>query len=217
MREMEMKILIAIPCMDMIDTAFVQSLMGLDLAEEVRIKFLPGSLVYDSRNQLTEIARASECEYIFFLDSDMTFKGDILKRLLEDAEKEELDIVTGLAFTRRMPIRTAIFKKCEYSVDKDGQLFPDAENYNDYPRDSLFPVQACGMACCLIRMSMVDKVFKNYGLPFSPAQGWGEDLSFCIRARELGAKIYCDSRVKVGHIGKMVVDEEMFLRSENNA
>jgi len=212
-----MKILIAIPCMDMIDTAFVQSLMGLDLAEEVRIKFLPGSLVYDSRNQLTEIARASECEYIFFLDSDMTFKGDILKRLLEDAEKEELDIVTGLAFTRRMPIRTAIFKKCEYSVDKDGQLFPDAENYNDYPRDSLFPVQACGMACCLIRMSMVDKVFKNYGLPFSPAQGWGEDLSFCIRARELGAKIYCDSRVKVGHIGKMVVDEEMFLRSENNA
>lgn len=212
-----MKILIAIPCMDMIDTAFVQSLMGLDLAEEVRIKFLPGSLVYDSRNQLTEIARASECEYIFFLDSDMTFKGDILKRLLEDAEKENLDIVTGLAFTRRMPIRTAIFKKCEYSVDKDGQLFPDAENYNDYPKDSLFPVQACGMACCLIRMSMVDKVLYKFGLPFSPAQGWGEDLSFCIRARELGAKIYCDSRVKVGHIGKMVVDEEMFLRSEKDA
>lgn len=212
-----MKILIAIPCMDMIDTAFVQSLMGLDLAEEVRIKFLPGSLVYDSRNQLTEIARASECEYIFFLDSDMTFKGDILKRLLEDAEKENLDIVTGLAFTRRLPIRTAIFKKCEYSVDKDGQLFPDAENYNDYPKDSLFPIQACGMACCLIRMSMVDKVLHKFGLPFSPAQGWGEDLSFCIRARELGAKIYCDSRVKVGHIGKMVVDEEMFLRSEKDA
>ena len=205
------KVLIAIPCMDMIDTGFVQSLMGLELDAEVRIKFLPGSLVYDSRNQLTEIARASECEYIFFVDSDMTFKGDVLKRLLEDAERENLDIVTGLCFTRKLPIRTAIFKKCEYSVDKDGQIFPDAENYLDYPRESLFPIAACGMACTLIRMSCVDEVLKNYGLPFSPAQGWGEDLSFCIRARELDKKIYCDSRIKVGHIGKTVITEETFL------
>ena len=211
------KVMIAIPCMDMIDTAFVQSLMGLDLVEGTRIKFLPGSLVYDSRNQLTEIARASECEYIFFLDSDMTFQSDILKRLLEDAEKENLDIVTGLAFTRRLPIRTAIFKKCEYSTDENGQIFPDAINYNDYPRESLFPVAACGMAGCLIRMSCVDDVLKHYGLPFSPAQGWGEDLSFCIRARELGHQPHCDSRVKLGHIGKMVVTEEMFLRGQENA
>lgn len=207
------KVLIAIPCMDMIDTAFVQSILGLDLVEGTRIKFLPGSLVYDSRNQLTEIARASECEYIFFLDSDMTFQGDVLKRLLEDAEQKNLDIVSGLCFTRRQPIRTAIFKKCEYSTDADGQLFPDAVNYNDYPKDSLFPVEACGMACCLIRMSCVDDVLNHFGLPFSPAQGWGEDLSFCIRARELGHQPYCDSRVKIGHIGKMVVTEEMFERT----
>ena len=212
-----MSVLIAIPCMDMIDTGFVQSLMSLDIDQETRIKFLPGSLVYDSRNQLTEIARASGCEYIFFLDSDMTFQPDTLKRLMADSKEKNLDIVTGLAFTRRMPIRTAIFSKCEYSVDEDGQLFPDGVNYMDYPKDSLFPVAACGMACCLIKMSCVDNVLKNYGLPFSPAQGWGEDLSFCIRARELGHSIYCDSRVKVGHIGKMVVTEEMFLRGQENA
>ena len=211
------KVLIAIPCMDMIDTGFVQSLMGLDVNSETRIRFLPGSLVYDSRNQLTEIARASECEYIFFLDSDMTFRGDVLRKLLEDAEENNIDIVTGLCFTRRQPIRTAIFSKCEYSIDKDGQLFPDAVNYMDYPKNALFPVAACGMACCLIRMSAVDNVLKNYGLPFSPAQGWGEDLSFCIRARELGHSIYCDSRIKIGHIGKTVINEDIFLaeRSRN--
>ena len=206
------KILIAIPCMDMIDTAFVQSLMGLDIDGETRIRFLPGSLVYDSRNQLTEIARANGCEYIFFVDSDMTFRGDVLQKLLTDAEENNIDVVTGLCFTRKQPIRTAIFKKCEYSQDKDGQLFPDAVNYMDYPKDELFPVAACGMACCLIRMSCVDNVLANFGLPFSPAQGWGEDLSFCIRARELGHKIYCDSRVKVGHIAKTVITEEVFLK-----
>lgn len=206
------KILIAVPCMDEIDTAFVQSLMGLDIDGETRIRFLPGSLVYDSRNQLTEIARANGSEYIFFLDSDMTFRGDVLKRLLADAEENNIDIVTGLCFTRKQPIRTAIFKKCEYSQDEDGQLFPDAVNYMDYPKDELFPVEACGMACCLIRMSCVDDVLEHFGLPFSPAQGWGEDLSFCIRARELGHKIYCDSRVKVGHIAKTVITEEVFLK-----
>lgn len=206
------KILIAIPCMDMIDTAFVQSLMGLDIDGETRIRFLPGSLVYDSRNQLTEIARANGCEYIFFVDSDMTFRGDVLRKLLADAEENDIDVVTGLCFTRKQPIRTAIFKKCEYSQDKDGQLFPDAVNYMDYPKDELFPVEACGMACCLIRMSCVDHVLEHFGLPFSPAQGWGEDLSFCIRARELGHTIYCDSRVKVGHIAKTVITEEVFLK-----
>lgn len=211
------KVMIAIPCMDMIDTGFVQSLMGLDFNGETRIKFLPGSLVYDARNQLTEIARASECEYIFFIDSDMTFRGDVLKRLMEDAEQKNLDIVTGLCFTRRMPIRTAIFSKCEYSTDENGQIFPDAVNFMDYPKDELFEVAACGMACCLIKMSCVDDVLKHYGLPFSPAQGWGEDLSFCIRARELGYKIYCDSRIKIGHIGKTVISEDTFLaeRSRN--
>lgn len=206
------KILIAIPCMDMIDTAFVQSLMGLDIDGETRIRFLPGSLVYDSRNQLTEIARANGCEYIFFVDSDMTFRGDVLQKLLADAEENNIDVVTGLCFTRKQPIRTAIVKKCEYSQDEDGQLFPDAVNYMDYPKDELFPVEACGMACCLIRMSCVDNVLEHFGLPFSPAQGWGEDLSFCIRARELGHKIYCDSRVKVGHIAKTVITEEVFLK-----
>lgn len=211
------KVLIAVPCMDMIDTGFVQSLMGLDFDEGARIRFLPGSLVYDARNQLTEIARANECEYIFFIDSDMTFRGDTLKRLLEDAEKNDIDVVTGLCFTRKQPIRTAIFKKCEYSQDETGQLFPDAINYMDYPKDELFEVAACGMACCLIRMSCVDNVLKHFGLPFSPAQGWGEDLSFCIRARELGHKIYCDSRIKIGHIAKTVITEDVFMEGQANA
>ena len=37
--------------------------------------------------------------------------------------------------------------------------------------------------------------------------GFGEDLSFCIRAQELGRKIYCDSRIKMGHVGLRVFEE----------
>ena len=44
-----------------------------------------------------------------------------------------------------------------------------------------------------------------------------EDLSFCYRARNIGTKIYCDSRIKFGHIGNYEYTEEDYLkgRAEN--
>ena len=38
--------------------------------------------------------------------------------------------------------------------------------------------------------------------------GGPEDLSFCMRARDVGSEIYCDSRIKVGHIGQYTFSEE---------
>jgi hypothetical protein len=38
--------------------------------------------------------------------------------------------------------------------------------------------------------------------------GFGEDISFCLRVKELGKKMYCDSSVKMGHVGQFVYDED---------
>ena len=45
-------------------------------------------------------------------------------------------------------------------------------------------------------------------MPFMPVGGFGEDLSFCLRAREAGLKLYCDSRVRCGHVGNVIFNEE---------
>ena len=39
---------------------------------------------------------------------------------------------------------------------------------------------------------------------------FGEDISFCIRARELGYKLICDPRIKVSHIGRSVINETTY-------
>ena len=36
---------------------------------------------------------------------------------------------------------------------------------------------------------------------FTPLPHFGEDLSFCIRARECGYEICCDPTIRIGHVG----------------
>ena len=47
-----MKTLIAIPCMDMLDVRFVESLSRLNPVGDVEIAFQPSSLIYHARNNL---------------------------------------------------------------------------------------------------------------------------------------------------------------------
>ena len=61
-----------------------------------------------------------------------------------------------------------------------------------------------------MNVSLIKKVQDKFGLPFSPILGFGEDLSFCARARQVGAEIYCDSRAKMGHVGLGVIGEETY-------
>ena len=214
-----MKTLIAIPCMDVIEADFTDCLTELLLHHnpgEIEVKYLKASLVYDARNQLAKYVRDRGCfDYVLWLDSDMTFEPDLLDRLLEDIEGKQA--VSGLCFGRRPPFRPCIFKRLE--VEQKGQMIhPHADNWYDYPRDQLFEVEACGFACLLMRVDVLEAM-GIYGVPFFPIAGMGEDLTFCWRARKLDIKFHCDSRLKIGHIMRVSVDEafrDTVLRGQEN-
>lgn len=208
-----MKILIAIPCMDTVSTPFMQSLLALHNVGEVEYMCGIGSLVYDSRNKLADYAVKNGFDYILFLDSDMVFEPDMLERMTESIG--ERDFLTALCFSRRPPnYRPCIYRRLGYQVDqKQQQLSLYSDILYEYPEDEAFEIEGSGMACVLMRVSMVEKVTKTKGLPFSPLIGFGEDLSFCIKARACGYKLYCDPGIKIGHIGNVIIDEEVFKRS----
>ena len=92
----------------------------------------------------------------------------------------------------------------------DGQQWPKADSFVDYPVDSIFPIAGCGFGAVMMTTDLLQRVRETYGLPFAPYIGFGEDLSFCMRVRELGAEMWCDSRVKPGHVGLSVFDEELY-------
>ena len=207
-----MKVLIAIPCMDPQESDFSEcmtNLLNYSHAKnlcEIEVKYLKASLVYDARNQLTKYAREKGgYDYILWLDSDMTFEEDLLERMLADMEEFNCQALTGLCFGRRPPFKPCIYSKLE--VNQEGNfILPIAENWFDYPRDQVFEVEACGFACLLMKMDILEAM-GIYGVPFYPVGGMGEDLTFCWRARKLDIRFHCDSRLKIGHIMRISVDE----------
>lgn len=198
-----MKILIAVPCMDSVPSQFAQSLAVLTKVEDCAIAFQMGSLIYTSRNNLATMAVQKGVDYVLWLDSDMIFPNDVLKKLLEDRDKG--DIVTGIYYRRVNPFKPVLFSKL--NIDDQGCAW---EGYDDYPTDGIFEIEGCGFGCVLTPTSVFLDVMAKFGDMFAPIGGVGEDLSFCWRARQCGYKIVADPSIQLGHVGHYVVDKSFY-------
>ena len=194
-----MKYLIAIPCMDMVHTMFMLSVVSMHKPGNCMTAVSRSSLVYDSRNKLADMAVKDGYDRILWLDSDMHFSPNTMQRLDEDLDAGR-DFVTALAYTRKTPV-----KPCIYSglIEKDGTT--EAVTYENVPKSGIFEIAACGFGCVMMNVDVFSKV-GQYGPPFAPLPGWGEDLSFCVRAANAGITLWCDSGIRVGHIGQALVD-----------
>ena len=206
-----MKTLVAIPCMDMVHTDFLRSCLGMERSGDVRFGFAQSSLIYDGRNALAGMALDEGYDRVLWLDSDMDFDEHLFRRLSEHLDLGK-DMVTGLYFSRKPPLRPVVYKAVYL---KQGQPLPEpvAESYEDYPRDEVFPVAGCGFGAVMMTTELLRRVRDAYSLPFFPVSGFGEDLAFCLRVTELGATIWCDASIKLGHVGTTVYDEELYTQT----
>lgn len=204
------KILVAIPCMDFVNTEFFQSMLSITKPDGIALKYCisRSSLIYDARNQLAQSAIDMGAERILWLDSDMLFPPDIIKQLSADLD-EGRDFVTALCFTRKNPIKPVIYDSTGYTQDGN-RLTPYANPYFNYPKNDIFTIAGSGFGAVMITTKLLEDVYETYGAPFAPQPGFGEDLSFCRRCEEMGVEMWCDSRVKVGHVGYTIVTEESY-------
>ena len=205
------KILICTPTMATVPVEFLRSVMNLKKIEETNFLMTRDTLVYSARNTMALTASLREYDYLLWLDSDMEFEPDLLERLYAEMEEEKLDVLSGLYFKRTKPTAPVILEHLDWRVNKDGEVEREAEEYKFYPRDRLFEVAGAGTGCMLTRVSIYKEVMKKFGItPFQPLPNLGEDYSFCWRLGQLGIKIHCDSRIKLGHVGSWVYDEAMY-------
>lgn len=198
--------------MDMVHTIFLKSLLSMDRIGQCGFAFSCSSLIYDARNQLAKQAVNEGYDRVLWLDSDMDFQPDLLKQLSADMD-EGREFVSGLYFKRKAPVKPVIYKSLGFYKDEGVEgVTPVAVPYEDYPQDSIFTIAACGFGGCLVSVDLINRVGQKFGLPFSPVMGFGEDLSFCTRVSELGVEMYCDSRVKMGHVGLGTITEETYFQ-----
>ena len=200
-----MKILIAVPCMDQVPVRFCQSLAMMQKVGDCVLAMQMGSLIYTSRNSLATKALQSEADYVFWLDSDMVFEPDTLIRMMDTLQKNDLDILTGLYFRRVPPYTPVLFSK----LDKRTETIFDWAEPKELP-DHLFEVEGCGFGCVMMKTEVIAAVRDKYSDLFGHLPGYGEDLSFCIRARGCGYRIWADPKVQVGHKSSIIVDDSVF-------
>lgn len=206
-----MKMMIAVPTMKDVPVEFFSCFMGMAMVGETTLALESQSLVYEARNKLVLKALDKGADYILWIDSDMVFDRELLPNLLKDMDDEH-EFVSGIFFKRSFPTNPTILKELHWSGASDH----GSEFYTDYPKDQLFEIAGSGLACTMIKTSLIEDVINEFQeSPFTPLSGLGEDYSFCWKINKIGRKMWCDSRVKVGHVGSIIFDESVYLSQEN--
>ena len=148
-----------------------------------------GPFIDKNRNKLVE--RAKNADYLLMIDTDMVFKNEDIDSL-EGHMRNGIDIVSGF---------------CKRGASHIPALFKETEG--DYEQmlewgDGLIEVDAVGAAFLMISKKAMDEIKDPFS--FITVRGFpqGEDISFCHKARQQGFKIFCDTRIKIGHIRQII-------------
>lgn len=181
--------------------------------------------IVDGRNKLTAAFLEGECEWLWFVDSDMGFAPDTLERLIESADPVERPVLGALCFALRVNGRKD-YGAIRYMVSPTLYDWCDQGEAvgwlarRDYERDALQPVGATGAACVLLHRSALERIAERFGPvwwdqithPVGPTT-FSEDLSFCVRAAAVDLPVWVDTRIKTTHAkGGVFLDEDAYDR-----
>jgi len=205
-----MRTLIAVPCMDMVHTRFFTSYSAMPKPEGTELAVSVSSLIYNARNLLAKKAIDDGFDRVLWLDSDMGFKPDLMKRLSDHLDAG-LEYISGLYFTRKEIVKPCVYKVLGLKENAEGEQVPTATSYRDYPPGQLFECAGTGFGAVMMTTDLIRKCGAQ---PFFPVVGFGEDFSFCLRAREAGARLYCDSSIMLDHLGVSTYNENTFLQQQ---
>ena len=204
--------MVACPTMDKIDLLFATSLFGMNRCAEMNFQFQSNSLVWEARNSLAKKAVDGGYDRILWIDSDMKFDKTLAETLSNDLD-EGRDFVGTCCFKRSLPTQPLICKTLDWWMDEKGIPHSHADLYLDYPKDQVFEVAGIGLGALMMKTELFGKVTEAFGvLPFTPMPMMSEDYSLCWRLTKLGIPLYCDSRIKIQHIGQYMYGEEDWLK-----
>ena len=172
-----------------------------------------GKNVFQARNELVRDALAFEdpelgkVTHLLWIDDDMIFRSDAVPKLIA----HDLPIVGGLCFNRHHPYNPVLLYDPPKGCEDAGFLF----RYEWPQPPGLLEVDATGAAFLLTKREVFEKIAENLKPdegPFTQG-GWGEDVSFCRRARAAGYKVMVDTSIEIGHVGEVVVAEAFATRN----
>ena len=178
--------------------------------------------ITNARNDIVQsFLDNSDAEWLWFVDADMVFPPDTLDRLLDSAHDVSHPIVGGLCFgAHHKRLFTTL-----YAVRDDG-AGPYTVRFDTFPEHGKMQVHATGAACLLIHRKVLvamaeaaaeARPFFAPAFPFFQETSMGdkqigEDVTFCLRAGQLGFPVHVDCGIHIGHQKTTVLEFEDYVR-----
>ena len=158
----------------------------------------PGPYTHWNREHLVNQALQAGVDYAMFVDTDIAFPTDGIIRLIQ-AEKP----IIGGPYNLKNDKSESVIKM----PGQNGKRF--SSGHFDFP-DEPFEVAAIGTGFMLIDLQAISELERPlFPCDFGDGDSdggtmLGEDIAFCLKAREAGITIWCHPKVQVGHIGDKV-------------
>lgn len=175
----------------------------------------------DSRNMQVKGLLQTDCEWLWFIDSDMGFDIGTLYTLLDTAGLHNRDIIGALCPSYRVKGPDGLggwtMEKVSVAyIYRDGSFWQIPSH--SIPSDSLIDVDGTGTAMLLVHRS----VFENLAEWENTGENWftrasydngvliSEDLSFCYRYRmSTGKKIGVHTGIPISHHKQVWLQNEI--------
>lgn len=190
-----------------------------------RLATQAGANLSGPRNSLVRrFLEYGKADWLWMVDTDMTFLPDTVERLLEHADPEKAPIVGGLCFgfDDKGEIQPVLFGLVG---EQDN---PQVIRYHEWPPNAMFQVAATGAACLLIHKSVFERIRdvqvpSRKGRPgFNDAFPWfqetehdggpvSEDITFCWRAYQSEIPVFVNTAVQLGHIKTRELTMDAYL------
>lgn len=145
-----------------------------------------------------------EYTHMMWIDSDVLFTAeDILKLLAHDK-----DIVTGCYIMHDNAHYPLVEKMVDaHFLEKGHYEFLDRKTLDDKKDNGLFTVEYTGFGFLCVKHGVFESLkypyfrpeILDFGTDGRIMEQASEDVSWCMRVRELGYTVWCDPEVKVAH------------------
>lgn len=140
------------------------------------------------RNRALELGLKEYHDYVMMIDSDISFKEDLLQRLVTSLERTD-----GVMIAPMIYVENTEFFHDTLAFVKDGINFENIYPYHEalHRYSGIVDMDSVG-DCFLVRADVIKNV-KFEG------DGQSEQIGFCQNIRKWGGKIFMDKRIAVYH------------------
>ena len=160
------------------------------------------TLIHSARNILASEFLNTDCEWAFWLDSDMVLPPNTIPIMIGWAKRLKAEFLTGVYYQRMGDHNPLILIRDE----KQRKYEDEFSHSNINPPEGCktpFKVHCCGFGCVLMHRDVLNKMDKPYfKYDFFDKKELSEDFYFCIQARKKGIDLWAVPELECFHIGQ---------------